>query len=171
MKTLAVFLAALLVATGVAAQHYEDGPVHVMMPWSRALPPVAENGAAYVTLANRGESPDELVGAASPSADRVEIHTHVMEDGVMKMRRVESVALPPGEYVEFSPGGLHLMLFGLKEPLKEGGKFPVTLRFRKAAPVEVTVTVRAPGAEAGGGQDSREPHEHEQGEAERDRTG
>ncbi|MDX1433811.1 MAG: copper chaperone PCu(A)C [Gammaproteobacteria bacterium] len=142
MHRLITFAAALLLSPALLAQHYEHGDIHVMDPWSRALPPVASNGAAYLQLNNRGGVPDRLVGASSPAAERVEIHTHTMDGGMMKMRRVESVDLPPGEYVTFEPGALHLMLFGLKQPFVEGETYPVTLQFDHAEPVEVTVTVR-----------------------------
>lgn len=152
MPRLISVAAALVLAQAVLAQHYEHGDIHVMDPWSRALPPVASNGAAYLELSNRGATPDRLVGATSPAADRVEMHTHTMDGGMVRMRRVPFVDLPPGEYVTFEPGGLHLMLFGLKKPLAEGETFPVTLRFDHAQPVEVTVTVKPVDAGTGGAQ-------------------
>jgi len=117
-----------------------------MLPWSQALPTVSANGAVYVTLRNHGEAFDRLVGASSPMANRVELHGHSMKDGVMTMRPVESIVLAPGKYVTLEPGGNHLMLFGLKKPLKEGEQFPLTLEFEKASSVEVVVTVQALGS-------------------------
>ena len=146
MKGLNTFVVTLLLASTALAQHYEGGPVHVMSPWSQALPPVSENGAVYVTLRNHGEVVDRLVGASSPMANRAELHGHSMEDGMMKMRPVESIALTPGKYVKLEPGGNHLMLFGLKKPLKEGEQCPLTLEFEKASSVEVVVTVQALGS-------------------------
>lgn len=148
MKGLNIFLGALLLTTPALAEHYETGSVHVMSPWSQALPPISENGAVYLTLKNYGEVVDRLVGASSPMASRVELHGHSMTDGVMKMRPVESLVLDPGEYVKLEPASTHLMLLGLKKPLKEGETFPLTLEFEKASSVEVEVTVQALGSEA-----------------------
>lgn len=165
MKILIVYASLLLLASSVSAQHQGIGPIHVMSAWSRALPPVSENGAAYLTLKNYSKLPDRLVGASSPVAARVEIHTHEMEAGLMKMRRLESVILNPGEYVKFEPGKRHLMLIGLKQPLREGERIPLTLEFEKAPTVEVAVTIEsidADGPETAGHEHS-EMHPHHQG--------
>lgn len=146
MRAITVCMVMFLINGTAAAQQYEGGRIHVMSPWSRALPPVSANGAAYVTLKNVADSLDRLVGASSPMADRIEFHDHVMEGGQGTMRRLESVALEPGEYVKFEPGGKHLMLIGLTKPLKAGEQFPLTLVFEHAAPVEVAVMIQPPGA-------------------------
>jgi hypothetical protein len=155
MKPL-LLIAALLFTSATAAAQHEAGSIQVMHPWSRALPPVSANGAAYVTLMNSGHHADKLVGASSPVAQRAELHTHSMEGGVMKMRPVSSVELAPGKEVEFKPGGLHVMLIGLKHPLKKGDRFPLTLQFAHTPPMTVEVTVQAA--------DARRPesmhHEH-----------
>ena len=145
MKPLLILIMALLLTAGAAAQHEAQG-IQVVNPWSRALPPVSTNGAAYLTLLNSRHHSDELVGASSPIAQRVELHTHSMEGGVMKMRPVSSVELPPGKKVELKPGALHLMLIGLKYPLEEGDHFPLTLQFAHASPIKVEVVVLATGA-------------------------
>ena len=107
------YLAGLLVfllATGLApAQHYEAGDIHIQSPWARALPPTSPNGAVYLTLTNHGAHPDKLLGASADVAERVEVHSHILEDGMMKMRPVESVILPPHEDVLFAPGGQHII--------------------------------------------------------------
>lgn len=146
MKKLSLYAGLVLLASAASAQHTQSGSVHVMSAWSRALPPVSDNGAVYLTLKNYSDVPDRLVGASSPVAARVEIHGHEMEAGLMTMRRVESVALKPGEYVRFEPGGNHLMLIGLELPLKEGGQIPLTLEFENAQTLEVWVTILAPDA-------------------------
>jgi copper(I)-binding protein len=132
--------AAVLLA---AAAHAQDG-LKIEQPWARATPGGAKNGAAYVTL--ESAAPDALVAASSPVADRVELHTHAQEGGVMKMRRVEEVPLDPGKKVVLKPGGEHIMLMGLKRPLTEGERFPLTLTFRKAGKREIEVGVEKPGA-------------------------
>lgn len=127
--------------------------IEITAAWARATPGRVPNGAAYVTVTNRGTSADRLVGASSPVARRADLHTHIHEGGVMRMRKVPGIDLPPGARVTFRPGGYHVMLMGLKAPLKKGGSFPLNLRFEKAGARKVTVRVMGIGAMgAGGGQ-------------------
>ena len=103
----------------------------------------------------RDGAPPATIGAA-----RTELHEHATQGGVMRMRRVPSLALPPGESVDMAPGGLHLMLFELARPLRRGERFPVTLHFRDAPDVEVQVEVRGPGGESRSGSSGGDPHRH-----------
>ncbi len=139
-----LLLAALVATLPLAAAAHETraGALTVNHPWSRLLPPSAPNGAAYFELANRGPEADRLLGAATPRANKAELHTHVHDNGVMRMREVEGgVAVPAGQTVRFAPGGLHVMLMGLNAPLAKGERFPLTLRFEKAGEVKVEVVV------------------------------
>jgi copper(I)-binding protein len=120
--------------------------VEVTAPWARATAPGAQVGAAYLTLAAPGG--DRLVGAEAPVARTVELHTHLMEGGIARMRPVDAVEVPAGAPVAFAPGGLHVMLTGLARPLRQGETFPLTLLFEKAG--RVTVQVRVEGAGARG---------------------
>ena len=108
MRYLPWLLAILLATTVTSAQHYEAGDIHIQSPWSRELPPTSPNSAVYLTLTNHGTQPEKLLSASTDVAELVEIHSHILEDGMMKMRRVESVDLPPHKAVLFSPGGYHL---------------------------------------------------------------
>ena len=119
-------------------------------PWARATPGRAPNGAAYFTLTNQGPAGDRLIGASSPAAGRAELHTHIHDKGVMRMRKLPGIDLTPGASVTFRPGGYHVMLMGLKAPLREGATFPLTLRFQKAASKTITVKVMGIGAMGGG---------------------
>ena len=136
----------MVLALAGAAVSADPASVRVDAAWSRALPPVSENGAAYVTVTNLGAEADALVGVDTPMAERAELHEHVMQDGLMKMRKVESVALPPGDRVAMEPGGLHVMLMKLAHPLAEGERFALTLHFSNAPDVTVNVAVMAVGA-------------------------
>lgn len=129
-----------------AAPALAQEALKVEQPWARATAASAKNGAAYVRLVNGGPAVDRLLAAASPVAARAELHTHLNEDGVMKMRHVAAIELPPGATVTFAPSGLHVMLFGLTEPLRQGTTFPLTLTFEKAGSRTVTVTVEGAGA-------------------------
>ncbi len=135
-------LAALLAfALPSFAHEYKVGELTIDHPWSRELPPNAPAGAAYFTLHNQGSQADRLIGASTARAQKSELHTHVHQDGLMKMQQIPAVDIPAKGEVVFQPGGNHVMLFGLDQPLKVGEKFPLTLEFEKAGKIEVQVQV------------------------------
>jgi copper(I)-binding protein len=138
-----LILAAALLA---AAPAFAQAPaIQVDHPWARATAPNAKAGGAFMTLTDSG-APDRLVSAATPVAGMAEVHRTVEENGVMKMLPVDGIDLAPGQPVTLAPGGYHVMLMGLKQQLKQGDSFPLTLTFAKAAPMTVMVMVEAPGA-------------------------
>ncbi|MBK1653742.1 MULTISPECIES: copper chaperone PCu(A)C [Allochromatium] len=96
-------------------------------PYVRAVPPGQPNSAAFMTLHNTGSEDRALIGAESPAAETVELHTHVEEDGMMRMRRIERIAVNAGETTTLAPGGLHIMLIGLKSELTPGQTVELTL--------------------------------------------
>ena len=151
IKTLAL-VAGLVVTSAALAQ---PAQLEVTNAWARATPGKAENGAAYVTI----ESPtaDRLVSASSPVAKRAELHTMSMQGMVMKMRPIAGLDVPPGQSLTLKPGGEHIMLMGLNQPLHEGQSFPLTLDFEKAGPRTVTVAVEKAGSN---GPDSAAAHAH-----------
>ena len=114
--------------------------------WARATPPAAKFGAIYVTLTSA--TGDRLVGAsvARSIAARTQLHETVMiTDSLgerMTMREVPSITLAPGDSVRLGPGGLHIMLIGLKKPLRAGARLPVTLSFENAGRHKVMALVR-----------------------------
>ena len=141
-----------LLALPAAAQHTQHGAgIEVTQPWARATAGQAANGAAYFTIANHGASADRLLSAASPVARMVELHTHLMDNGAMRMRQVQAIEVDPGTPTVLQPSGLHVMLIGLVLPLREGESFPLTLRFANAGERTVQVQVMGPGAMAPGG--------------------
>lgn len=140
-----------LVLAAFAATAGEASKVSVAGAWARATPEGAKNGAAYLVLKGGTEAADTLLGGSSPVAGVVEVHTHLEEDGVMKMRRVEKLAVAPGSTQVFAPGGLHVMLMNLTAPLKEGSSFPLTLKFETAGEITVDVAVAGIGAAGPGG--------------------
>jgi protein SCO1/2 len=147
MRRLTIIAAAVLIpfATMSPARAEEDGP-KIDHAWARATPGAARTAAAYFRI----ESPtdDRLIGLASPVAGKAELHTHLDENGVMQMRVVEGgLAVPAGRKIELKPGGLlHVMLMDLKQPLKAGDSFPLTLTFEKAGARDTTVKVERLGA-------------------------
>ena len=115
-------------------------------PWSRATPGRSPNGAAYMTLRNQGSVADRLISAATPAAARATLHTHLIENGVMKMRPLAAIEVAPGSPTVLAPGGLHIMLHGLKRPLRAGERFPLSLAFEHAGTITVQVMVQKIGA-------------------------
>lgn len=108
----------------------------------RAVPPGQPNSAAFMVLKN-GDSVDHaLVEAASPAAKVVELHTHVHEDGMMKMRPVDKIEIKAGGETALQPGGLHIMLIDLTQPLTPGERVPVTLTFEDGTSKNVEAEVR-----------------------------
>ena len=150
-------VAALAIVTlplfgGIACAHeFKAGEIMIDHPWARATPGRARNGAAFMTLMNHGGSDDRLVGASGEVADRVELHTHIHENGVMKMRPSGPIAIPAGGEAMLKPGSFHVMMIGLKAPLVEGETFPLTLSFEKSGTVTIEVKVESVGAGAGAG--------------------
>ena len=134
-----------LPATAFAHHDVTAGDIAIGHPWTRAASANA-NGAGFMTLKNNGPTPDRLISAASPAARVVELHTHIREGDVMRMRPVADIPIPPGQTVHLRPGGLHIMLIGLTEPLRQGGTMPLTLRFERAGEVQVTLSVESAGA-------------------------
>ena len=115
--------------------------ITVLDAWARASPGAATTGAAYVTLKG-GAQDDRLVAVSTPVAVTAGVHESVTEDGVMKMRAGPNLPVPAGGTVTFVPGGLHIMLMGLKQPLVAGQSFPLTLTFTHAPAVTVDVKVQ-----------------------------
>ena len=136
-----------------------QGPIRIEGAWARATPPGGKVGGAFITLLNTGDVPDRLVSTSSAIAERVELHTHIMDGNVMRMREVEGgIPLPPGETVKLQPGGFHIMLLGLKQGLAAGSRFPLTVIFEKAGSVQVDVPVEAMGSMGPGGHAGMPPH-------------
>ena len=139
--------AVALLAQASLATAQQPSPMEVSRPWSRATPAAAPVGAGYLTLTNRGGEADRLTGGSTEVAARIEVHEMSMDNGVMKMRELPNgLEVKPGASVELKPGGHHLMLMGLKRPLKEGERFKAQLEFAKGGKAEVEFVVQGMGA-------------------------
>lgn len=143
MKLRTVLMAAAVLAStgfGAVAEGAKVGQVMIGAPWARVT---LQNrpAAAYMKIHNMGDAPDTIVAASSPLAERVEMHTHTMTDGVMRMRKVEGIELPAKAHTELKPGGLHLMMFGLKKAVKKGEMIPIKITLKDAGEVEIKAMV------------------------------
>lgn len=117
MKKISLFLVLVVSACWVMptmAGHHKKGNITIDMPYVRAPVPGHSMTAAFLMISNRGEQNCKLIAASSSYAKKIEFHTHLHIDGMMKMRPVKDVDVPAGSTVAFKPGGLHLMLFGVK---------------------------------------------------------
>ncbi|MBX9752631.1 MAG: copper chaperone PCu(A)C [Roseococcus sp.] len=127
----------------------ELGALRIVNPWTRAAGQGMQGGG-FLTIRNTGATPDRLVGASSPAAGRLELHTHIRDGDVMRMRPVNDIPVPANGEVTLQPGGLHLMLIGLTQPMNVGQSIPVTLRFEGAGEVTIQLAVQAAGARQSG---------------------
>ena len=135
------FAAGLVVASAALAQ---TNQLEVTNPWARATAGTAQPGVAYLTI--QSPTPDRLLSVSSPVAKKAELHSMEMSGMVMKMRPMASLDIPAGQPVTLKPGGEHIMLMGLTQPLHAGQSFPLTLNFEKAGTRTVTVPIEKAGA-------------------------
>jgi copper(I)-binding protein len=152
------FIFLLVGAATTWANDYKVGDLTISRPWARASVGKAKTGAAYITIINDGVQVDRLISTSTPVAKKASLHTHLMDGDVIKMRRVNAVEVSPGEPAVMNPGGLHIMLMGLKSPLKEGAVFPLILTFERAGVIEVSVMVNKIGSK---GHDAHGEKKHE----------
>ena len=135
------FAAALLLAWSTASGGSAADSIAVIDPYARAVPPMQPNSAVFMRLENSGAE-HALVAARSQVSDVVELHTHRKVDGMMKMRRIERIGIPAQASTELKPGGLHIMLIGLKRQLEPGQHVPLTLMFEDGSSKDIVVPVR-----------------------------
>lgn len=143
-------LAFIISGSTVLAQHPDYGAkMHTTSPgvavtdaWAR--PPLTPTGAGavYLTVVNNTRTADRLIGVKTSAAKRAQLHTHILTDGIARMRRVERISLKAGGTIIMKPGGFHVMLMRPNAALKEGTKFLLTLVFERAGEIEVQVLVR-----------------------------
>ncbi len=146
MRVFVWILAALAIgASGPATAHdYKLGSITISHPWARAT--TIKVTGAFVTLRNNGTEADRLVSVSSPAAARVELHVSEMKDGVASMHKLDGIEIGAGKTVTLKPGSYHIMLMGLRFPVKKGFKIPMTLRFEKAGMINIEADVAGPGA-------------------------
>jgi copper(I)-binding protein len=143
-----ILIAAFLcIVIGFASAHeYSSKGVTVLHPWARATPGGVKIAGAFLEIKAAAGQGDRLLGARSPAAGVVELHNHIMDNGIARMRRVDAIALRAGTSVVLKPSGYHLMLTDLRAPLEEGDLLKLTLVFEKAGEIELDATVEPVGA-------------------------
>ncbi len=153
LKLLRVAVTCALLATArvTSAENFKADDIIISHPWSRATPAGAQVGAGYLVIENRGTLPDRFLGGSVEAAAGFELHDIVREGGVMKMRRLTGIELPPGRSIEVKPGGRHIMFVGLSHPLTAGETIRGALQFELAGRIEVEFKVIGMGAPPPGG--------------------
>ena len=145
----------LLLHTALAAHDYQLGELRIVHPFAAPTAPGLSQGVVYLDLHNQGGQPARLLGARAHIAATVELHQHLHDGALMRMRPIEAIELAAGELLRMRPGaaGYHLMLLDLKAPLREGERFPLWLRFEghREQRVEVWVEAAAAGSHAADG--------------------
>ena len=144
MSTRTLLAAAMLslMPTLATAHDFVSDSVHIDHPWTRPTPPGSPMGAGYLVITNTSDSEITLSGATTPRAAGVSIHESIMHDGMMSMQPLKAgLAIPAGATVELKPHGYHLMLEQLTEPLREGERVPLILRFEGVGEVAVELYV------------------------------
>ncbi len=140
-------LPAIAATVSTASAHdYTAGDLKIDHPWSRPTFGELKITAGYMSIENKGSEPDTLMSASADIAGKVEIHESLVEDGKAIMRALpDGISIPAGGVAELKPQGMHIMFMGLKQPLKEGESFPMTLNFKRAGAVTVDVKVETGG--------------------------
>ena len=148
MKIKTLITTSALASALMASSAWAD--VIATQAWARGSAGMANAGGAFMMLKNDGDKDVNLVSAKSDISDRIEMHTHSMVDGVMRMREVEGgIPVPANGMQALKPGSYHVMFMGLKAPLQEGSSFPLTLVFSDGQETTIDVMVKAPNAMSG----------------------
>jgi copper(I)-binding protein len=155
-RFLIMFFARLLIPSCIAmssllsasAAFAGEDMIMIAKPFARATAGRAKNGAAFLTVMNHGKRDDALIAVETAAANRPELHSHIHDKGIMRMRQVEAINIPAGGSAELKPGGDHVMLMGLTGPLMTGEKLSLILVFKNAGKIAVEVPIGTVGAAA-----------------------
>jgi copper(I)-binding protein len=139
-------LAALPIALPALAHGFQKGEISVRHPWTRATPPGASVAVGFLEIRNSAREPDRLLGAATPLAERVELHVVTREGDIVRMREVKRFDIPARERRVLGPRTSHLMLVNIRRGFVKGERIPLTLRFERAGELEVQLEVQALGS-------------------------
>jgi copper(I)-binding protein len=144
----------MFVAFAAQAEEFKAGNITIEHAWARPSAGTTKMSAAYMTLKNAGKEADTLKSASSPVAGEVSIHENINDNGVMKMRQVQGgLSIPAGGEVNLKPGGLHIMLMGLKQNLELGQTIPLKLSFANGGDTEIQAKIEKMPENASSGAD------------------
>ena len=146
-RTILATAIAFCLSAPAFAQDYKLGALEISQAWTRATPATAQSAGGFLTITNKGTTPDRLTSASSPVSAKVEVHEMRMDGNVMKMRELEKgLEIAPGATVMLKPGSFHIMFMGLKAPVAKDAQVPLTLVFEKAGTINIELKAAAIGA-------------------------
>lgn len=143
--TISAVTALILTSFPAVAQDAKTDNLEIIGAFARASPKMVSAGAGFMTIRSLGDS-DRLIGFSSPACEKPELHTHIHDNGMMRMRQVEAIEIPAGGEAILEPGGFHLMFVDLVGELVEGENVDVILTFEKAGEVNISLPVKKSGA-------------------------
>ena len=127
----------------LATASFGASKIEIKGSWVRGVPTASSVAAAYMIIENKGDKDERLIQVNSTASKYAEIHTTIVnEEGIAKMKKIETIDIPSGKSVELKPSGPHIMLIELKKPLKTGDKVELNLKFEKSGSVEVQALVK-----------------------------
>lgn len=160
MKKLFLFLLLSFIGKAAALETPDESMLLVEKAYVRATIPGTSHSSSYMEIENKGKSTITLLGASSKASPRIEIHQHTMVDGMMRMRKINSIDIKPNERVKLQPSGLHLMLFDVEKPLKAQQSIELTLNFSNNVSVTIPTSVYSPAQERKAQKMMPNTHEH-----------
>ena len=138
-----IAMACVYTTSDIDAKSYTYKKVRASDPWARATSKLARTGAVYIkNIHNKGKNAVKITGFSANIAQKVQLHNTVVENGVAKMQHIEFLEIGPNKSVQFNPGGLHIMLMGLKRPLEKNSQFPLIIKFEKLGNLEIMVDIK-----------------------------
>ena len=148
LRRLAIGLLALAISGAAdAGDITQVGDIEIDTPWARASIGTSRPAAAYLTIRNVGDQSDRLLAVESSFSGRVMLHDSIEQDGVMKMTPLDALDILPGSQVTLEPGGKHIMLMDLRQPLVEGRRLPLKLTLERTGIIEVVARIGSLAAE------------------------
>jgi len=137
-----ILVASLFLSPALIAHDTEDHTaLDISEVWARKTGSRTASAAVYFNLQNGTDAPETLLAVSSPRAAMATIHRSFEQDGIMRMEMQDELEVAPGSTAAFAPGGMHIMLMRLDQPLKQGEVFPLTLTFKNAGEVTIYVEV------------------------------
>ena len=119
----------------------DEGDIVITNEWARPILVAGRPGSAYLHIENKGDVADKLLAVTSTISSRLEIHEHIMKDGVMKMSQVDHILIEAGNNVELKPGGYHIMIFETSSQYEVGDQIDLTFGFEKSGSITKIVNV------------------------------
>jgi len=136
-------IAFVSIISDIGAKNYTYKQVNASDPWARATSKLAKTGAVYIkNIHNKGKNAVKITGFSANIAKKVQLHNTVVKNEVAKMQHIEFLEIGPNKSVQFNPGGLHIMLMGLKRPLEKNSHFPLIIKFEKLGNLEIMVNIK-----------------------------